>query len=198
MASPIDICNLALYRIGCRRRIESLDEASVEAQACRQFYGLMRDAVLEECAWPFATKRAALALTGTPPEEWEYSYLYPTDCVYVQGIVDGARTRLPVDSIPFTVEQDDAGTLLIYTDQEDAVLVYNTRVEDSGKFPALFVDALGWRLASELSGAIAVDHKGKIDHRALYQDAIQRAIAKVRNEIRPDPPSDPDFVASRI
>ena len=47
MSSVIAICNLALSNVG-KDNISSLDEAGAEARACRQFYDLTRDALLQQ------------------------------------------------------------------------------------------------------------------------------------------------------
>ncbi|MEY8773816.1 hypothetical protein AB9K30_02345 [Klebsiella pneumoniae] len=57
MASVINICNIALARIGNSRTINSLTEKTKEAYTCNLFYESMRDAVLADNDWNFAMSR---------------------------------------------------------------------------------------------------------------------------------------------
>lgn len=54
MASEIEICNIALSRIGNSRSINSMTEASKEANQCSLHYEQCRDAVLSDFPWNFA------------------------------------------------------------------------------------------------------------------------------------------------
>ncbi|MGR7394096.1 hypothetical protein ACU63O_11170 [Klebsiella aerogenes] len=92
MASVIEICNRALSNIGNNRSINSLNEASKEAGQCSLYYESIRDAVLADFDWNFATKTVALADTNNPPLDWDYAYTYPTDCLKIIEIpVPGIR-----------------------------------------------------------------------------------------------------------
>ena len=62
MASAVDICNLALSRIGDIASVQSIDppEASAQAIHCARFYPVARDSMLERHPWGFATLRKTL------------------------------------------------------------------------------------------------------------------------------------------
>ena len=80
-ANDTTICNLALSKFGSKR-IQSLDDASPEARACKLNYGPTRDEVLRSHRWNFATKRATLSrLSGAPPFGWAAWYQLPVDCL---------------------------------------------------------------------------------------------------------------------
>ena len=86
MTSFMEICNLALTRIGAQT-INSLDEASAQAIHCNLLFGPTRDAVLRQVPWRFATARQALALLDeTHPPEWTYGYQKPPDCLAARYI----------------------------------------------------------------------------------------------------------------
>ena len=177
MTSVVEICNLALTRIGAQT-INSLDEASAQAIHCNLLFGPTRDAVLRQVPWRFATARQALALLDeTHPPEWTYGYQKPSDCLaarYIEPtgplIPHGAvyphscywAERVPtgsaVTSIP-TVETaafEIRGTT-VYTHQPDAVLIYTAQVADPTAFDPLFVEALSYKLAAELVLAVEAD-----------------------------------------
>ena len=76
MASVINICNIALARIGNSRTINSLTEKTKEAYTCNLFYESMRDAVLADNDWNFAMSRVVLADLGDPAPGWLFRYQY--------------------------------------------------------------------------------------------------------------------------
>lgn len=65
MASVINICNIALARIGNSRTINSLTEKTKEAYTCNLFYESMRDAVLADNDWNFAMSRVVWLTLAT-------------------------------------------------------------------------------------------------------------------------------------
>lgn len=66
IASEAALCNIALGYAGVNTRINSLDEASAAARACKTYYEHYRDDLLNEQDWSFAVRRAELVpYTGT-------------------------------------------------------------------------------------------------------------------------------------
>lgn len=151
MASVADICNLALSHLGDSATVTSIDppEGSAQAEHCARFYPMARDLMLESHDWAFATRRADLALTGTAPDAWEYSYARPANCIKVVGVYPEDYADDDADGVDFVEENN-----LIYTDAENASVRYLTRVTDTTKFPPGFVTALSWLLAHYLAGPI--------------------------------------------
>lgn len=88
MSSVIDICNMALFRIGNGMRIDDLEETSQPARICKQFYESSRDFVLRaDCDWGFATAFAQLAeVADNPNPEYPYAYAVPNDCMRVSTL----------------------------------------------------------------------------------------------------------------
>ena len=143
MASVIKICNMALSECGAESTIESLSEDSEEARQCNLHYESCRDAVLRGKDWNFARQRVALADLGNPPDEWDYEYAYPTDCLNAREIINYSD---PDDPIAFEVAYNGS-VKVIYTNQADAVLRYSARVSDPNLFDATFIEALVLALA---------------------------------------------------
>lgn len=150
MASVVDICNLALSHLGDSATVSSIDppEGSAQAEHCARFYPTARDVVLEAHDWTFATRRVALAQSGTPPSAWAYAYALPASCIRVLAVLDPAATS-DQDTQDFV---EEGGYL--YTNQADAVVKYTTRVTDTTKFSPSFTEALAWLLASYLTGPV--------------------------------------------
>lgn len=183
MASDVDICNLSLSYLGDRANISAIDpsDGSHQSDLCVRFYPIARDALLAMHAWSFATKRVALALRDADdeqPQEWDYCYAVPNDCVNVisilpqQGSGAATLTSFPPDitintnasgdenTQEFVQETLQDGTPVIFTNIEDAKARYTVRVSDTTKFKPLFITALARFLASMLSGPILKGETG--------------------------------------
>lgn len=174
MASVVDICNQALSRLGDSATVASIDppEGSAQAEHCARFYPMARDALLESFPWKFATRRVRLAALAVPSWNWAYAYALPSDCLHALAVLP-ADAGSDADSQPFEVETGEDGVLLVLTDQPAACLRYTSTVEDSARFPPLFVDALSWLLASSLAGPLM---KGDVGA-AMAKTCLQYAAA---------------------
>src|SRR5438046_2758921 len=93
LSSTTEIANMAISLIGIAKEIANLDsENSAEAKACRRFFANVRDTVLGDFPWPFATKFATLSLVQTDPnDDWGFSYNYPSDALKIRRILSGIR-----------------------------------------------------------------------------------------------------------
>lgn len=200
--SEAGLCNLALVRIGQRGTIDSLDEATVEAEACKVVYGPSRDAVLAEFWWPFATARSGTlaAITDGERDGWDYAYPLPADC-----IPDGARyiwsglRDPPLESrIPFAIEANDAGDgQILLTDLDEVSLVYTRAITAPGLFPPLFVQALAWKVAAELALGLPVKPQVGLAMDGKYEKALAKAIAASAKAQQRDAPLDGESIRAR-
>jgi hypothetical protein len=164
MASPVQICNMALSHLGSEARVASISppDGSVEAGHCATFYDIARTEMLEPGNWAFALKRAHLAEVVNPSDVWAYAYAKPADCERALRILQPsiAFTVFTQDKMVDTLVTDrdsaafDLEGELILTNAPDAVLLYVKDVTDSTRFPASFVSAFSYLLASYLAGPI--------------------------------------------
>ncbi|OVZ82190.1 hypothetical protein [Yersinia kristensenii] len=200
MASEIEICNIALSRIGNSRTINSLTEKSKEAGVCSLHYEPCRDAVLSDFPWNFAIKRVALADLGNPPPDWNFSYRYPTDCMrLIEIMVPGIRYPTASMRIPFEVGSDAEGTgKILLTNEHDAWLRYVGRVTDVNMFDSLFRDVLSWRLAAEIAMPLAA--AGDLGNKALqmYTNIILSAGSRSMNESQEPQQHESEFTMARL
>ena len=159
-ATVITICNGALTLIGADR-IQSLDDDTAEAAACKALYEPTRDAVLAEHPWSCTLFRSTLALSSSTPN-WGYNYEFPlpTSPRYLQ-MVDF------YEGYPYTIE---GGKLL--TDSYTARIKYSGVQEDTTLYPPLLAELISVRLAAELP----YDLNGS-------QDAIQRLWAMYKEKL---------------
>ena len=194
MSSVIDICNMAIFRIGNGTRIDDLEENSQPARICKQFYDSSRDFVLRaDCDWGFATAFAQLAeVADNPNPDFQYAYAVPNDCMRVRRIVNpgwqqgaipaGFECYMPeLPRIPFRVV-NGSSQRLISTSVSPATLEYTLKVTSPELFDPIFVSALAWYLAGEIAGPLAKDAGIASACYAQYKATVLEAAATALNE----------------
>lgn len=200
MATDVDICNLALARLGDVANVVSINppDPSQQANYCAKFYPMALSAMLDENQWSFTIKSVMLAQITNPNSLWPYCYACPSDLLGIIAIYDSSVTgdvnfkpgvntdysnlltyALHGNEMNFSLEQGENGGFVIYTDQQYALLKYTSITTDASLFPPLFVDALAWRLVSYLAGVIV---KGDVGVSAAnnamraYNQALSKAM----------------------
>lgn len=187
MASAVEIANLALEKIGDEGEITSLTEDSRAARAVNACWATMRDAVLRAHPWDFARTRAALpALAEKPIGWWGDANLF----------------QKPADFIRF-VELDDSkrysleGPYIVADAPAPLNILYIRRVEDTGLYDPLFVDALACRIAMQVAKKITGSDAAK--ERAAEEYVLSLRTAKGVNGMEDAPQDMPqdDWVTAR-
>lgn len=179
MSATIDICNLALSHLGAYA-IQALDEKTKEARECNRLYPVARDAMLEAHDWGVARKTAALALLDETISGWDYVYAWPSDCLAPRKLYDAAYVA---GKDPLRYETGVNAALnrrVILTDEEDAELVYTAQLTNPNLYTAMMVDALGYRLASDLAVPLRSDsglQKSLMNQFLMMISAAQRSAA---------------------
>lgn len=193
--SEAGICNIALLRIGVTDTIDALTDASDEAKACTVLYAQARDTLLQSFRWPFAQRRATLALLASVEVEgWGYAYALPADFLAARSVWGGSRTGTPV---PYALEHSATSGRMLLTDMPDAELHYTAQVTAVGVFPPLFVDALVWALAQDLAMALPVKEGAQVRAKQGYELALSRAMAAALNEQVADEAPESPIIAGR-
>jgi hypothetical protein len=168
MVSEVSICNQALGWLG-ERPITSLSDASQNANICRDNYPFLRDAVLEERMWTFATARAVSTVADL--SEWGDLYEHPLPLEWLAVY----RVYQSADGMPVNWSREGeyvlAGSSKVY-------MWGVKRVTDTGKFSQLFVQALAARLAADLAMPLTEDRRKQADAWALYQRKLAEAAAR--------------------
>lgn len=199
MSSVVEICSLALSHVG-GYYLESLDEPRKEARECKRLYAPARDATLEVFDWGFARKRLALGLLADTVDGWDYVYAWPSDCAMPRRIYDPSNPEntQETDPIPMDLGVNSAlSKRTIMTDQEDAILIYTAKVEDSNVYTASFVDALSWRLASDLAIPLRSDSKLQQNFLQQFRLRIGEAGVSSANADKKKPSSVSSFQSAR-
>lgn len=202
--SQVDICNAALGRLAQDVAIASMGERTKHATILNRVWSRVLDYVLSDHPWPFTIASVALALLEQdPPPGWECRYSYPADCLDALLVCDEGGVRAGLSYVAaggwnmseFRVQGDGRydfeivhGTQAtsIVTDLAGAYLIYASRVDDVGRFPPMFAEALACRLAWEAAPAI-MGELGLRARQTLLQDyeiAKAKAAAHGSNQAR--------------
>ena len=201
MASAVDICNLALARLGDSATVTSIDppEGSAQAEHCARFYPIARDTLLEAHPWKFATRRVRLAQLIVDTWNWDYAYAEPADALKLLSVLP-ASAAIGTDTEEFEAETTADGDPVILTNLEDASLRYVARVTDTTAFSPMFIDAMGWMLASYMAGPLIKGDTGAAAARSCMQNALvalRQAQVSDANQRKIRPEKIPSWIAGR-
>lgn len=137
--SDVDIVSQALVLIG-EAPISSLTEGTAGVVAS-SLYETTKDTLLQKHRWRFATAKASLSrLTATPLNEWTYGFQLPTNLRLILRVYPHT---------PYEMYEDK-----IYSNSNTLQIDYLIDPGE-GDYPAYFVKALTYRLASEMALGIA-------------------------------------------
>lgn len=192
MPSAVDICNLALQRLGAKT-ITSLSDDSTAARECNRVYEHARDSELRAHPWSFARKRAQLAADSTAPA-FGYSARYQLPSDFLRLLPQNGQN--PNDgSTPQNDLQIESGYILT-NDGAPLNIVYIRQVTDPNDFDQLFTDLLVSRIARDLAEKITQSNQKISNAQTIYNE--MKAEAKRINAFeRPalKPPTDPWLTA---
>lgn len=162
MPSAVDICNLALQRLGAKT-ITSLSDDSTAARECNRVYEHARNSELRAHQWSFARKRASLAADSTDPA-FGYAKRYKLPADFLRLLPTAAQKDLQIES--GYILTDDGAPLKI---------VYIRRVTDPNDFDQLFVDLLVARIARDICEKITQSNTKLQSAQTIYEDMKNEA-----------------------
>lgn len=183
----VTICNMALMAAGIPP-ITSFEETNNNAKLCKNFYPVLRDRVLRDHSWSFATTYYPLqqSTEASPDPAMPIQCILPGDVIRIVGLSDNSSYRRIGDRILVTAP--------------DLTLIYIRRVEDPNLFDPAFVEALQNLLSAEFVLSASRDIQQAQYFRQEYERklAIARSIDSQENsaayKLRNNPGS---FIASR-
>jgi hypothetical protein len=159
MASPVDICNLALGKLGAER-ITNIDNPQTDnEQLCSLFYPIVRDMMLEQRDWSFLMKRATLSVPDATPPNWGYgqSFTLPVDTYRVIDCRRDTNNGAP-SSFQWNKEENK-----IVCDVDIVYIRYITKNFQQSQLSGLFVIAMATQLAAQMAIQITENRNLKLD-----------------------------------
>ena len=172
MVSETSICNQAISWVG-GNRITSMEDPSTEGEWCRDNYPFLRDAVLEERRWTFASVRKTS--TSGDRDEWDqmYKHAVPLDWLSVFRVYrDVSNRECPIKSSGWKREGR-----FILANEETIYLWGVNRVTDTGQFTPQFAQALAARVAADMAIPFTENRQLQGDMWSLYQAKLADAAA---------------------
>lgn len=176
-ASEVEICNLALSKLGQSTKLISLDEDNKTGRAMLLWYAPTRKAELRRRKWRFSLKRVSLAALATTPD-WGFSYQYqlPTDNLRI----------LEVGSFYLGPDMSDYrnGNTSVFQIENGKILTslaaplpirYIGDVTDTALFDSAFDDMLATRIAYEACEEITQSDSKKQLLEQAYNKTLREA-----------------------
>jgi len=163
MASDIEIINNALSKLG-EQNLLAITDPSPAGRLANRTYEDLRDSMLREFAWNFATTRASLAAEVDVPL-WEFanSYVLPPDCL-----------RLISVNNPGDLEWRNERNRIVTDITAPLEIKYVARVLVSA-FDSTFREALSARLAMEWAEPLSQTTSVASAMANLYQNKLRVA-----------------------
>jgi hypothetical protein len=179
----VDICNLALGWLGVEPII-ALTDGTKRALLCTQNWALIRDAVLEERDWAFASVWTGMEVEGDAPVNPSYPYMVsaPPYSLAVREVVDASGTPIEwkldegfvlLERADTVVDGESAEVTGAYVRATTQVL----EAEGTGVFtaPNNYVEAVAHRLAAVLATALTENQSVAREQLQLYAMCLAKA-----------------------
>lgn len=173
MASVVQICSLALTRLG-HKAIISLTDGSKGSGLASLHYEPTRDSVLRAHPWNFAIRRDAIAADSQAPA-WGYARAFqlPSDCLRL--------VQLERPDAEYRVE----GRKIVTDEGAPLKIEYIARISDPNEFDSVFIDALAARLAAEL--AVPLTDNAQIMDQMMSAYALKLSEARTMDSMEGTP-----------
>lgn len=144
-----DICNMALSNLGLANNVVSLDDPTAQTEKIfAQYYDLVMVKLLKRERPQFAIYEESLPATVWA--DGTYHYMVPSYALEVLFVNDF--------SAGWTIEHGELMIGQIPPSQNDTVEIkYLRLIEDTGLYPAEWVELLSWELAAYCCGRLTQD-----------------------------------------
>jgi hypothetical protein len=170
--SEVSICNQALSWLGADP-ITSLDDQSTRAELCKLNYPLLRDAVLEERMWTFATVRDISEVQDK--DAWGVMYQHPTpkNWLSVFRVYRDVNQRQNTTSEGWRLEE---GNILA---QDSKIFLWGVQsVANTHLFTNMFVQCLAARIAADLCVPLTENIQQQEILWSLYGSKLREAASR--------------------
>lgn len=167
MSSQVQICNMALSRLGATI-ITSMTDGTPNAKLCNTLFSDLADRVLVQGSWTIAVNRASLALASTTPSYgYAHAFQLPTSpkCLRV----------LDVEGDPDMDYKIEGDKLL--TDADEINLRYIGRPSSTEQYSPGLTEAIETLLASYLAYSITGSKELAELLKREYQDLVADSLA---------------------
>jgi len=169
MPSKVDICNMALSRIGAAT-ITSLTQGTRESKLCNTFFNTLAERAMIQGSWTSTITRAELAqTTNTPVFGYAYEYQLPVDpkCLKILGVNEWCPGE-----VKYVREGDK-----ILTDSDTLSIRYIALLTNTEDYGTGLTEAVEILLASYLAKPLATDPQVSERLRQEYFEIVANNLA---------------------
>lgn len=139
--TKFELCSRAFLKLGANT-ISSFGTETAEEEVAGNLYASVRDGLLSEHPWSFATGQVTLAkLASSPLADYDYAYQLPSD--FLRALSVGDSSTEAGRGVDYRIHERR-----IHTNMDGVILSYIFRPDES-TFPPFFDTALIARLAAE-------------------------------------------------
>ena len=169
MTTSIDIANRALVLLGARE-ITSFTEGSNESKVAKSLYLSARDYVLRAYPWASLKKRTALVeLADKPVNGFMHQYQLPEDNVRV------IEVHSPNASRDEKIKSWEIEGTKVLCDHTPVSIVYLSDSVPETKYSTQLVQALVYRLASEMAYPVTGNNTAMSNFASLFENVLMEA-----------------------
>lgn len=180
LLSRIPLSNLTLGHLGEDDRITAPDEDSRPARTIERAWDATYLFVLARAHWTFAKRTLELTARADDPlypiALGRTAFPLPDGFVTLVEIVDPA---LDDDDDSYSIEEGPSGLELLVEDSGPItvrIIRDSAAVQDPARWSPLFAEAFAWRLAWQISDALAADKARKVAANDGFKEAVKSAI----------------------
>lgn len=182
--TPVLVCNMALIKLGADP-ITSLSQDTKNARLCNAVFEMLRNKVLEDHPWGFATKTVTLAsIVGTPLMDWTYQFQLPSDFL---KMVRGEDWKQEFDTLDGYLHAND----------DPIIIKYIFECTNSGLWSYAFANCLSWRVAAEIAYAITKSNTVATTMMAGYEMDLKSARYNDAHKKSPEGPVADSYIDVR-
>lgn len=168
MATAVSIVNNALVKLGVST-ISALTDDSPQARIATRTFDQLRDDLLREHTWNWATKRVSLSASATSPE-WEYTYAYvlPSDYIRLVSVNNPSK-------YPFQIEVTSDGPVIVTDLSSPLEIKYIAKITNVSYWDSKFCEVMSARFAMEwaepLTGVSTLKEQMEAEYIKKLRDA---------------------------
>lgn len=233
--SVLTIWNRALGSVSARANVQSENENSTESNACNTYYQATFESLARSARWNCLRKQASLTLvaaapgtpenvqgtlTPYPPTPWFYTYLVPSDSLFIRQLIpppsmlqnNGGTPIFPVNNylpyapyarrhipyeVAYGVDKNGNAALVINTNLSQAQCIYTVNQPNPTFWDSLFQQAMVASLAVYLSASVSGDKALTQIQLQLAERLIAQARAMDGNEGTVDQSREASWISAR-
>ena len=173
MVSETSICNQALTWLG-QDPITSLTDPNTTAEWMRNNYPFIRDALLEERMWTFATVKASDVTEDM--DAWGTMYVHPKPLNWISVFRVFKSVNAYGDNIRDENWRMEGGNIV--SSYATIYLWGIKQVTDTGKFSPMFIQTLAARIAADACIPLTENRQLQADLWNLYKVKLDEAAAR--------------------